>query len=237
MAALYPSSVDQTGETLPFVTFADFEAFGEGTREVSKASVIAYTPLLTTEAELLAWNVYSVNNSQWIAQGRAFEPTLGSILNATDNKKQTRSWSAGNTEHSLKTGITEYVYHIDSTGRAISEAGEGPFTPLWQMSPVLTDLRMVNFNLASKPLYAGLVEYASITGLPILSEPVNPEEFFGTWANENENGSPHSILVQPVYNGFAHEKEQEVVGTVTALLSWENFFEDVSESLSICRSA
>jgi hypothetical protein len=241
MSVLYPASARDAGQTLPFATFAAFEVFGEGTREVSKASVIAFTPLLKTEAELFAWNAYSAGHSAWIAQGRAFESTLGDIQNATDQTKQTRSWSVTNeeeqgfhneSEHGKHGGFTEYVYHFDSTGRAVAQAGDGPFTPLWQMSPVLADLTMVNFNLASNPVFAELLEYASLTGLPILSAPINPQDFFG--ASASENGTPHSILVQPIYNGFAHEKEHEIVGTVTALLSWEDFFEDVSGKCVCC---
>ena len=228
LSTMYPSNAHQAGETLPFVTIEDFEAFGYGSRAQSKASVIVFTPLLKSKADLQAWNAYSVNHTNWIAQGRAYDPALNTIQFAATDKEANAADEQADLDHgdgkeSIEE-ISEYVFKVDSTGRAVPEEGDGPFSPIWQMTPVPVDPKMVNFNLASNTHFAEILKYISITGNPILSKPVDAQEFFG--ASESQNGSPRSILIQPVFDGFEHERA--VVGAVAALLPWEGLFCDVS---------
>ena len=244
LSVLFPSEAHKSNETLPFVTIQDFEAFGEGIREVSKATLIAFTPLLQTQNAMKAWNAYSANNTDWIAQGRAFNPLLSAIHDAVDDSARLRVVSfptnktkveEGQKHHSTSTNSNadrrllddtiNFVYTTESTGKVEPEGGDGPFTPIWQMTPVPRDTKIINYNLAANRVYAELFLYADTTGQPILSEPLDSQEFFVSTASDKE--SPASVLVYPVFDEFEHVAEHKTVGFISGLFHWEQFFEDV----------
>jgi CHASE domain len=239
LSALYPSNAHQSGDMLPFVTIDDFEASGEGTRDISKATLVAFTPLLKTESDLVTWNAYSANHSDWIARGREFQrdSMFESIHAALDDKAEenghVRILSQEMEKEQLSEEITKYVYRIDSTGKPVPEDGSGHFAPIWQMSPVPPNPSMVNFNLASNKDFEKLLDFASITGEPILSGPVHAEDFFGPTVSGN--GRPVSILLQPVFDDFEHAQDRAIVGTLVAMLHWEEFFNGV-RGISVCRT-
>ena len=256
LSALYPSAAHQSGEMLPFVTIDDFEASSEGTRDISEVSLIAFTPLLKAESDLVTWNAYSANHSDWIARGREFQrdSMFESIHAAVDKEaNHVRPWSdeitnaaevqqnadnqdtrqEHNDKKELLEDISAYVYRIDSAGKPVPEDGSGHFAPIWQMSPVPPNPSMVNFNLASNKDFEKLLDFASITGEPILSGPVHAEDFFGPTVSGN--GRPVSILLQPVFDDFEHAQDRAIVGTLVAMLHWEEFFNGV-RGISVCRT-
>ena len=249
LASLYPLTAHGEGVTLPFATIGDFEAFGAGTRDISKASVIAFTPLLKTEDDLVAWNAYSANHSDWIVHGREFnhdslhagihdvidqevEDHQGHnrdrvlLEEEMDHKDENENHEDEDHDENESDEISEYVYSFDSTGRKVPEDGSGPFAPIWQMTPVPDDTSIVNFNLESDKMFRDLLNHTLTTDNPILSEPVRPQDFFGTAFGGSE--SPFSILLQPVFDAFEHEKIPVIIGAVVALLPWKDFFDDVS---------
>jgi CHASE domain len=246
LSAVYPSTAHQSGETSPFVTIEGFEASGEGTRDITDVSLIAFTPLLKTQADLVTWNSYSANHSDWIAHGREFQldsmfETIHSAVDTDINRESPWTETVDNSaeiqsdgdyqDHSdkkeLSEEIAEYVYRIDSKGKPVPEDGSssGPVAPIWQMSPVPPNPSMVNFNMASNSDFVKWLDYAFVTGEPILSGPLHAEDFFGPYVSGK--GRPVSILLQPVFDKFAHDQDRTIVGTLVAMVHWEEFSNDV----------
>jgi hypothetical protein len=222
MAVLFPSAAQHSGETLPFVEIPEFEAFGESARLQSKASMIAFSPLLTSSHQLRAWNAFSSSHTNWTCEGRSIDSVVAII-----HGSRSAAGMAGHPadEECESVNISSFVYKIDSTGRKVQEIGSGPFSPIWEMTPTPND-SIVNFNLASNQLFADLLNYAVVSKTPILSKPLEERHVFGLSAADN--GAPMSVLLQPVYDGFKHGVEHKVVGTVTAFIPWQEFFMDVS---------
>jgi hypothetical protein len=228
MAVLFPSGAEHSGETLPFVEIPEFEAFGESARLQSKASIIAFSPLLTSSHQLRAWNTYSSSHTNWTCEGHSIDSVVAIIHGSRSAVEMTGHPADQGCEG---VNISSFVYKIDSSGRKVRETGSGPFSPIWEMTPT-PNASVLNFNLASNELFAGLLNYTVVSKTPILSKPLEELQMFGLSAADN--GAPVSALLQPVYDGFKHGFEHKVVGTVTALISWQEFFMDVSHA-PVCK--
>jgi hypothetical protein len=229
MVDLFPTIAREAGETLPFVTMDNFESFGSDIRVVSKAPVIAFTPLLKTKADLVSWNAYSLNHTDWVARGRDFIPEGegNAVAKKPIDEHAEEHGDDQPEEIELTDEITKYVYVIDSTGQPVPEDGSGPFTPIWQTTPVPSSTSMINFNMASNLMFRSLLNYSLATGQPILSEPTNLADVFGN-ALSDIDGSHLSIFLHPVFDGFEHEEEREIVGSLVTVLPWLEFFDDAS---------
>lgn len=199
----------------------DFEVFGECARAITKATVIAYSPLIKTQDELLVWNAYAVNHSEWIENGRTVDSVLTKINHRSITPQVEDVKKAG-----ANANIIEYIYEINNMSLVVPASGNGSFSPLWEMSPVPKNASSVNFHLASIEMFAKLLTYSTATEKPVLSEPLDAGQVFGQ--SIAEEGSQVSILLQPVFDGFKHGEDHNVVGTVSAVIHWIDFLSNVS---------
>jgi CHASE domain len=219
LSNLFPSAAHQAGREVPFVTVEDFEAVGDGTRKVSKASIIAFVPLLHTDTDLKLWHSFSINNTFWIPEGRSI---ASSLVNG----------SRVDSEHELHAdqtaGVPERVYRLDKAGRQIPEFGKELYAPLWQMTPVPADLSVVNFNLASNEVFAEILHNVLARKKEVLSKLVEAKTLFGQAASTSGDRNPSSLLVQPVFDDLIPGADRPVTGVVAALIPWKDFFDGVS---------
>jgi CHASE domain len=202
MAAIFPTAASKSYEEMPIVTLDGFEQLAAGFRNVSKTSVIQYNPLLRSASELEKWNAYAPNHSSWIPQGR-------------------RNVDYSNLEVSDR--YIPYVAAPDSNGTIKKQAGDGPFCPIWQISPVPANVQLINYDSYSFPPTRVSFEHIVATQKASLSPPV-PE--IRTYYNIEAKG-PVSLLTQPVFNEVDNGQAREVVGFLTGYLAWQRIFENV----------
>jgi CHASE domain len=221
LSSMFPSAAHQAGQELPFVTVEDFEAFGDGTRKVSKASIIAFVPLLRTEADLELWHSFSINNTFWIPEGRSIALSLvnGSHVESEHDR------------HELHNEVVpERVHRLNKTGQPIPEFGKRLYAPLWQTTPVPADLSVVNFNLASNEVFAELLHNVLEHKKEVLSKLVEAQTLFGQAVSTSDDHNPSSLLMQPVFDELVAGADHHVHGVVVALIQWKDFFDGVSAS-------
>lgn len=132
------------------------------------------------------------------------------------------------------TTISPQVYRTDAQGRPIAEMGIGIFSPLWQMSPVPTDVSRINFNLASTPELASVLQSVLKGKIGVLSGIVDSHDIYGHSVIEAD--LPTSLLLQPVFDELLESEENTVKGTLAALLVWRDSFVNVSTSWLSSRS-
>jgi hypothetical protein len=124
--------------------------------------------------------------------------------------------------------ISDHVFRMDRSGNAIPVAGSGLFAPLWQMTPVPDDTSMVNFNLASNSLFSELLDQVLLNRKEALSKLLDASALFGQSSSVHEVAGPASILLQPVFEELGAHVEARIVGVVSAVIPWKDFFDDVS---------
>ena len=253
MASLYPAMAHQTTATLPRLTIEDFEAFGVGTRDIGRFEFVTYAPLLKSHDELMVWNAYSANSTEWIEHGREFNhDDQHSFAHAEhhheegdedDHRRDLETDEDHDAAHEHDEDhdaaheheggeIVEHVHFTDSQGQTVEEVGSQsfPIAPIWQTSPVPDDTSVINYNLASSPSFAAQLENMIKAASPMLSEAGNMKEMLGPLATSDSEETPHSLLLEPVFDAFSHEKEPVVVGALVTVLEWETFFHSVSST-------
>jgi hypothetical protein len=257
MASLFPAIAHENGQILPFASFQDYEAFGSGTRQITRATLIAYTPFLSSDLQLAMWSAFMVNHTDWIPHGRDFsllnehvsvhpiaadEPNKnGNQTNANGGPVDDNNQDSGPDQSGDK--LYGGVFYVDENGSVAAESGNGPFAPVWMTSPVPTDTEsVINLNLARYPTFRSMMTYVQTTSHATLSEPLPVQQMFG---NSNNIGTacnetrtiPHSILLQPVYSAFEKDTNADgkrtVIGGLAAVVAWDAFFDEVSRRLSL----
>ena len=208
MAQIYTSFSNASDQTLPFVTLADFEAFGQGVRRGSSASLVFYTPYLETEDARGEWVNHARAHSNWIEQGHAFYPE--SNYDASDKLMTPQIWKFSHFYGQ------EPIPQLDLEGP--------PYAPLWQMSPPPPDASRVNLNLFRQSSdFGDLLQSVRKSGLVTLSPPSLPVvEMLGSALPQADVMAPSSILLEPVFNVVA-----DFVGAVSAVVPWTVYFDNV----------
>jgi hypothetical protein len=191
----------------PNFTLPDFEQWGVESRFLTGAVLIAFSPLVKHE-DRAAWEAYSFENQQWIADGSSLYGVPGSEVR----------------------DISRFIYRRTSRSY-VPEVEMEKYSPVWQMSPPPPDASVVNFNLFNNPTFERLVNFADFTRQAALSEVLDTSELFGAAAPE-EDGHPHSIVVLPVFRQ-AYNPFSEIVGHMLADIPWFNFFENILAESSV----
>eukprot|EP00980_Cylindrotheca_fusiformis_P006369 scaffold1356_cov123-Cylindrotheca_fusiformis.AAC.50 len=191
-----------TGMQWPNFTLPDFEQYGKGTRYLSGAKLIVFSPLVSRE-DRADWEAYSVENQQWITKGPGFN-------------------NSGEGEQRV---IPNSIYKRTSRSY-VPEIESDYYSPVWQMSPLPSDASIVNFNLLNNPTYARLVSFTNFTRQSVLSEVLNTTEFLGVTPPDEEPGQPHSIVVLPVFQQ-AYDPYSTIVGHIVAVVPWSKFLNNV----------
>jgi len=195
------SSASHSSAIWPNYTLPDFEKFGQGSRQLSGASLLAFSPLVK-DIDRHNWETYSTNNQNWIVDGFT---DLG-----IDNPYPRE--------------IPNFIYR-KTTRSFVPELTLDQYSPVWQMSPPPEDTSIVNFNLFNHPTYYRLVQFADFTRQAVISEVLNTEEVFGT-AAPNDGENPQSLIVLPVFKTTSNISSP-VVGHVAAVIPWFKLFENI----------
>jgi hypothetical protein len=97
------------------------------------------------------------------------------------------------------------------------------FSDVTTSHPVPINGFIINYNLASVPVVAKLLNFTKSTFQPVLSG----QNAFGENSDEREDQSPDSMLMYPIFNGFPQDETYELVGHIVALIPWTTFLTDV----------
>lgn len=200
-STLLSSSAKHDNATWPFFTLPDFEKFGQGSRQLSGALLLAFTPLVDNSTRA-AWETYSVEHQDWISEGLQ---DLGSSQTPRD--------------------ITPFVYRKTLRSFTPEVEGHDQYSPVWQMSPAPSDTSVVNFNLFNHPTFKRLVEFAIFTRQSAISEVLDTSLVFGTSAPQTGE-EPQSVMVLPVFEN-AKDPSSKIIGHVVAVIPWGQFFENI----------
>jgi hypothetical protein len=187
--------VTTTDSAWPYETLPSFENVAAKYREVTHSRMIATLPLIPADGKS-QWETYASTDQGWIQE--SYE-TLGFDI--------------------VPLPINPTIY--DFVDGHATEALEGPFMPLWQMSPPPSNTGIVNYNMMSEEHFAtGLkvavdVHEALLTPITDLSILI-----------DNEPDTHESLLIQPVLID-ADAPSSQVVACILASISWDVFFTDL----------
>lgn len=136
-----------------------------------------------TDDDRDAWEIYSVQNKNWLDEGRAYQSRLGYDKlwrNPNDGRRDRRMTESEGSNSSLLgdnlvnfvTGdgqgdsyIADQIWHSNSNARPVRDVGPSPYFPVWQMSPILSSpLDLANYNLLYSPVYAPHIVHCYETG-------------------------------------------------------------------------
>jgi hypothetical protein len=82
-------------------------------------------------------------------------------------------------------------------------------------------LFMVNFNTASMPLVNDAMQHMIATGQPTLSKGLSSKEYYGVPIE-----GVMSLLLYPVFDSFSYNPNRRVIGCLSTLLAWTDFFDN-----------
>lgn len=170
---------------------------GTNFRESSSADVVAFSPLVTLDDKQL-WEEFSVASQSWI--------TAGLEWNEVDLSEPVES-------------IPPLIYKRQTDGSMTTDVGTGPFSPMWEISQAPLDTSVVNFNTLADPIFGQVFVDLQSSGEAVLSDLMDPTDFFGPMAETKE---PCSLLVYPIAANFS--SNGEMVATLIGSFTWRSFF-------------
>lgn len=220
-AILLVQQQDGSTTTNGFVTLPHVEDQYGPAREATGASALAYLPLVTSATQTI-WQDYSVANQAWIAESLddttvVVDPILGFIWeDATPIEEQ------------------DECPIPDANLIRQPSATNGPWTPLWTVSPVHPDSTplLVNQDISIHPnVQEGLATVTAIQQ-PLLLQVTCPLGIWLTGGSSTDNDGQdnddvESTLVYPVMNSFDDEDSSSVVGYMMQVVPWKVMLQDI----------
>lgn len=209
----------ETETPWPLVDIPHFELRGRSNNALSKALMLSYSPLVTTENRA-AWEDHAYANQGWIKEGIETSPDLhedfstGTIANIS---KEIFRFADGDTGESVL------------QDRPGVDFGPGKWAPVWEQAPAPHDPSIINFDLLSHSVFNRVYHGMWETGLPVMSE-VTDLGFFYSGATRDDVDHPHSFLLHPVYPYFSQDESyatDDLVGFVVAILPWDSYFANI----------
>jgi hypothetical protein len=240
--------------TWPFVTIDQFQQRSASSLSLSGCLFLELAPIVTDENRL-AWEEYSVANTAWLTEGRAYqaEKGLGTMVGGDPyvNRQIVTTIDASSTVVMAEPAVSmKKTKHRCKTspGNSLSlvlfrNLKAGPYFPIWQSSPIMpSPLDIVNFNMGTLPQYGQFVTNAASTGQIVLgglhiapaggvSDP-NPltmglAHIFSFHAGKQVNytGEPLSTVFVPILDSFTEDRK--TVAVLVANLRWASYLENI----------
>ena len=187
ISASLTSSALSSGDQFPFVTFPDFDVRASTARVQADAIYIMWMPLVTDD-QREEWENYTVREQDHLLPEYFREEAL--------RQQQDAEFGYGEAERRLHANHNEYhpevhpfifggdvsltlvadmpsrvgLLTIPSQGNGDPEQpGSGPYLPLWQMSPTLPLISMLNFNFFAFDKLVGMFNVLLETGTAVLT--------------------------------------------------------------------
>ena len=218
-----------------FLNIPNYARKAFATVEAAGVIGLIWTPVVSSD-ELLNWNAYSVENSDWITEDQSFlqesghemadSPFLSTIAAAQEGVE--------GLDRSSPDEIPPAVFGWDGSGAATLASASESYMPVWQFYPPPADPSLVNCDMLSYPFYAGSLRTVVEEEATIL---LSRAYVMGDWfpakilqmlhpgAPLSDSDGPISNLYTPIYDKFQKEN-RNVVGVLTSHLIWKTFFEN-----------
>lgn len=195
LAVTLSAHATTTTTSWPFKTFPNFEQVVTNYREVTHSRMIATLPAVR-DSEKAGWEAYTNEEQGWIKD--SYE-SIGLPIEPIP--------------------IHPNIYNFVD-GHA-TEAHEGPFFPLWQLSPPPRNTGLVNYNVISNENFESALKIAEGKHEALLTQITDLSLLIDDAPDTHE-----SLLVQPVVVD-AQDISSQVVASIMASISWDTFFTDI----------
>jgi class 3 adenylate cyclase len=224
----------------PFVTVPLFEVLGELTRKKSGLEIIMMAPLVRAE-DAVRWEQYTVDNYyRWYAESQMVSITSNTGLVPSDYKSGS---------------ILPFIFAVDDSFGELEETvvyqardsnPQGPYMPVWHMSPPPFNPQVINFDLFQ--LDSIFVQQASdvfrsrkAIFLPVarldrlgnnavkLEDHEAFHESLVDFVKDSTNSTyehPHCVVLQPIFEQI-HNDSSAIVGFLHGILPWDRYLIDL----------
>ncbi|KAL3914433.1 MAG: hypothetical protein SGILL_006104, partial [Bacillariaceae sp.] len=213
----------ETGYPEGFLTIPDVEDQLFAARNATGALVISYMPRVqTTDYNL--WTRYAEENKGWIAESN---DAVGEEAEITpfiwEYYETDEDQGAMNNGHRSLESCSARRRRTSEEVKAPSNRLNGPFSPVWTMSPppAVDDAGIINYNLVDRPVFERAVGFIEQTRLPVFLDVCDQSAWFAVSGNED---ILQTVVAFPVFSDF--EPDSDVVGAFTAIVPWTRFFDD-----------
>jgi class 3 adenylate cyclase len=224
--------------TWPFVTVPLFEVMGELTRQKTGLEIVIMAPWVTA-SDATRWEQYSQQNFQWWrsqSQGIAVSSDAGLV--PTDYQDG---------------GIIPFIFEVPDDNIAYETGNitiaqsrmvnpQGPYMPIWQMTPPPFNPQSINFNLIRlydrlihrisdsfrfrEAVFSPIERFDRLGGSAVkLSDHEAFHASLVKYKQDQHNSTyshPHCSVVQPIFEQI-HNDSSAIVGFLIGILPWDRY--------------
>jgi len=182
----------------PYETIPHFENIASPYRRMAGSRLIALLPVVESDQKG-EWEAYASATQGWVNESYH---DLGILVDPLP----------------IHPAIYDFV-----DGHA-TEALQGPFMPLWQMSPPPHSTGIVNYNLFSNEEFSSALELELKAHEALFTKIADLTVF-----DDGDPNAHESLLVEPVYLD-AIDPSSPVVASILVAISWDNIFSDLNRA-------
>jgi class 3 adenylate cyclase len=218
--SLVKSQHNETGYPVGFVTIPDVEDQFMAARKTSGSLVISYMPQVKT-SDYDLWIEYAEMHKAWIAESNQEMDEQAEITPFI-----WEYYESGEVQHghrSLESCSARRHRRTLEEVKAPSNRLNGPFSPVWQMSPPpgVGDAGIINYNLVDRPVFGRAVNHIKKTRLPVFLDVCDQSAWFGV---DSFKDILQTVVAYPVFSDF--KPDSELAGVFTAIVPWTRFFDN-----------
>lgn len=203
IASTLTSFFASSGMVFPNLTLTDFPVVAVGARIMAEASAITFSPVLFSENELAEWEAFATRESE-------VSSTVLNLLQDPDD------WFTYNRT------VADGIYSFGADGQPQDFEGQGPYVPIWHISPRMNNTASIMFNqMAGEARRLALENIVHGQGGVIFSKVLCDKNDLHPTHVRGDN-TPRSVLYAPVPESYSSRK---LVGVVGVEFDWENYFE------------
>ena len=219
--------------TWPFVTLPNYE--GRARKIVTQADALSLLVIPFIEEDVRPrWENYTVENSGWVADSKAYQSTIDNNVKTGSNERRLEM-------PDYSSGIAGQIWRVnETTGIPVIDRTPGPWYPLWQNGPLLGDAPFENYNTLQNGWAAiyDLIRTGECT-LGMSTDVGDPEDPSDTlreatrtliryWYGEDiklYKGEGVGDIFYPIFRDF--DDGSPVVGSLILFLFWRSLFLDI----------
>jgi class 3 adenylate cyclase len=233
ISTFYTSFALSSGSTFPNVTLPDYQLIAANSRIMSETFLFNYYPLVTDENRN-GWEAFVLENQNLYNSSAASELGWIAYQNSLFNKSQERNLQVFD-------GFHNKIGNVETDGSvSLAKKGTGPYLPLWQASPFIPDVVLLNSNAlahSSTQTFSKTLTTSQAVVSPaenLYNENAGPEgdyfqmvlsmsQFRDMGEQLNDPASPFSY---PVFDSF-DPTTRKVAGIVSSTFYWTFYFENI----------
>jgi hypothetical protein len=218
----------------PFVTLHSFDIYVKHSNNHLDGESIMYCPFVR---DTTAWSNYSTTNQAWVTDSYAAE------MNLSNEQSETK--------------ISSEVFYYETTDNVSQKQVYGDsccddgtlVAPIWQLSPIASQVPAINFDMLSLPDYKSMYETLLRTRTSVLGRISSNPLIVAMESNktkETESSEytlvrdyiearsldqigferPYTLLMNPVFDKL-HDKQSDIVGMAAVVIPWDSYLRDI----------